>query len=74
LRRYGAIMFFTSGELPMSNAHRVAFTDFIRVGGGFLGCTRRLTRSTSGGISEDHWRLLRPASLASGGGRRGRRS
>ena len=37
LRRYGAIMFFTSGELPMSNAQRVAFTDFIRAGGGFLG-------------------------------------
>ena len=30
-------MFFTTGELPMSNAQRVAFTDFIRAGGGFLG-------------------------------------
>ena len=37
LRRYGAIMFFTTGELPMNNAQRVAFTDFIRAGGGFLG-------------------------------------
>jgi type 1 glutamine amidotransferase len=37
LRRYGAIMFFTSGELPMSNDQREAFTDFIRAGGGFLG-------------------------------------
>jgi hypothetical protein len=37
LRRYDAIMFFTSGELPMSNAEQVAFTDFLRTGGGFLG-------------------------------------
>jgi type 1 glutamine amidotransferase len=37
LRRYGAIMFFTTGELPMSHAQQVAFTDFIRAGGGFLG-------------------------------------
>ena len=37
LRRYGAIMFFTSGELPMSNSQRVALKDFIWTGGGFLG-------------------------------------
>ena len=37
LLRYGGIMFFTTGELPMSNAQRMAFTDFIRAGGGFLG-------------------------------------
>jgi type 1 glutamine amidotransferase len=37
LRRYRAVMFFTSGELPMSAAQRAAFTDFIRAGGGFLG-------------------------------------
>jgi type 1 glutamine amidotransferase len=37
LRRYGAVIFFTTGELPMSNAQRVAFTDFISAGGGFLG-------------------------------------
>src|SRR5215475_4214615 len=37
LRRYGAVMFFTTGELPMSHAQQVAFTDFIRAGGGFLG-------------------------------------
>ena len=37
LLRYGGIMFFTTGELPMSNAQRVALTDFIRAGGGFLG-------------------------------------
>jgi hypothetical protein len=30
-------MFFTTGELPMSNAQRVALTDFIQAGGGFLG-------------------------------------
>jgi uncharacterized protein len=37
LLRYGAIMFFTTGELPMSYAQRAAFTEFIRAGGGFLG-------------------------------------
>jgi uncharacterized protein len=37
LRRYGAVMFFTTGELPMSGAQQGAFMDFIRRGGGFLG-------------------------------------
>ena len=37
LLRYGGIMFFTTGELPMSDAQRMAFTDFIQAGGGFLG-------------------------------------
>ena len=36
LQHHGAVMFFTSGELPMSNAKRVAFLDFVRRGGGFL--------------------------------------
>ena len=36
LQRYGAVMFFTTGELPMSKAQQLAFTDFIRAGGGFL--------------------------------------
>ena len=35
--RYGAIMFFTTGELPMNNAQQAAFTDFIQAGGGFFG-------------------------------------
>ena len=37
LLRYGGIMFFTTGELPLSASQRRAFTDFIRAGGGFLG-------------------------------------
>ncbi len=37
LRRYGAVMFFTTGELPMSEAQRAALIDFVRTGGGFLG-------------------------------------
>jgi uncharacterized protein len=37
LRRYGAVMFFTTGELPMNEAQRAALTDFVRRGGGFLG-------------------------------------
>ncbi len=37
LRRYGAVMFFTTGGLPMSEAQRAALMDFVSRGGGFLG-------------------------------------
>jgi type 1 glutamine amidotransferase len=37
LRRYGAVMFFTTGELPMSGPQKQVLTDFVRDGGGFLG-------------------------------------
>jgi type 1 glutamine amidotransferase len=37
LRRYGAVMFYTTGELPMNDAQKRALTDFVRAGGGFLG-------------------------------------
>ena len=37
LRRFGAVMFFTTGELPMSDLQRKALMDFVRNGGGFLG-------------------------------------
>ncbi len=37
LRRYGAVMFFTTGELPMNDAQKQALLDFVRGGGGFLG-------------------------------------
>jgi type 1 glutamine amidotransferase len=37
LRRYGAVMFFTTGELPLSNTEQAALLDFIGTGGGFLG-------------------------------------
>jgi type 1 glutamine amidotransferase len=37
LRRFGAVMFFTTGELPMSDAQKAALTGFVRSGGGFLG-------------------------------------
>lgn len=37
LRRYAAVMFFTTGELPMSDAQKSALLDFVRSGGGFLG-------------------------------------
>jgi type 1 glutamine amidotransferase len=37
LRHYGAVMFFTSGELPMSGLQKQVLTDFVRDGGGFLG-------------------------------------
>src|SRR5712675_668471 len=37
LKRYAAMMFYTTGELPMSGAQRAAFLNFVRSGGGFLG-------------------------------------
>jgi len=37
LRRYGAIMFFTTGELLMNDVQKQALIDFVRDGGGFLG-------------------------------------
>ena len=37
LKRYAAVMFFTSGELPMSEAQKTALLDFVLSGGGFLG-------------------------------------
>ena len=37
LRHYGAVMFFTTGELPMNDAQKQALADFVRNGGGFLG-------------------------------------
>jgi uncharacterized protein len=37
LKRYAAVMFYTSGELPMSGSERKALLDFVRSGRGFLG-------------------------------------
>jgi type 1 glutamine amidotransferase len=37
LRNYDAILFFTSGELALSQAQRTALLEFIRRGGGFGG-------------------------------------
>jgi uncharacterized protein len=37
LARYGAVMFFTSGELPMNNSQKAAFLAFVRSGHGFVG-------------------------------------
>lgn len=37
LERYAAVMFYTSGELPMSDAQKRAFLNFVRSGRGFLG-------------------------------------
>ena len=37
LRRYDAVMFYTSGELPMSDAQKAALLDFVRTGHGFVG-------------------------------------
>jgi type 1 glutamine amidotransferase len=37
LHRFDAVMFFTTGELPMSDLGKQALMDFVRDGGGFLG-------------------------------------
>jgi type 1 glutamine amidotransferase len=37
LKRYAAVMFYTTGELPMSGAEKAALLNFVRSGGGFLG-------------------------------------
>lgn len=37
LARYAAVMFYTTGELPMSAAQKAALLDFVRSGRGFLG-------------------------------------
>jgi uncharacterized protein len=37
LRHYDAIMFYTTGELPMTQAEKEAFISFVRSGHGFVG-------------------------------------
>jgi len=37
LKRYAAVMFYTTGELPMSAGEKTALLDFVRSGGGFIG-------------------------------------
>ena len=37
LKRYAAVMFYTTGELPMSGAQKAALLNFVRSGRGFLG-------------------------------------
>jgi type 1 glutamine amidotransferase len=37
LKRYAAVMFYTTGELPMSNLQKAALLNFVRSGRGFLG-------------------------------------
>jgi type 1 glutamine amidotransferase len=37
LRRYAAVVFYTTGELPMSDTQKVALLDFVRSGHGFIG-------------------------------------
>lgn len=37
LKRYAVVIFYTSGELPMSGAEKSALLEFVRSGGGFVG-------------------------------------
>jgi hypothetical protein len=48
---YAAVMFYTSGELPMSDARKAALLNFVRAGRRFLGvrsATDTLRLSTLG--------------------------
>ncbi len=37
LKQYDAVMFYTTGELPMTEAEKQAFLNFVRSGHGFIG-------------------------------------
>ncbi len=37
LQRYDAVMFYTTGDLPLSDAQKQAFLEFVRKGKGFIG-------------------------------------
>ena len=37
LKKYDVVMFYTTGELPMTEAEKSAFIDFVRSGHGFVG-------------------------------------
>ncbi|HUY13973.1 MAG TPA: ThuA domain-containing protein [Terriglobia bacterium] len=37
LKKYSAVMFYTTGELPMSDAQKKAFIHFVKSGHGFIG-------------------------------------
>ena len=37
LKNYDAVMFYTTGELPMNDQQKQAFVDFVRSGHGFVG-------------------------------------
>jgi type 1 glutamine amidotransferase len=37
LEQYAAVMFYTSGEIPMSGVQKTSLLDFVRAGRGFLG-------------------------------------
>jgi len=37
LRKYGAVMFYTTGELPFTDEEKSAFVEFLKAGHGFVG-------------------------------------
>ena len=37
LKQYDAVVFFTTGELPMNTGQRAALLSYVRAGGGFVG-------------------------------------
>ena len=37
LQKYDAVLFYTTGELPISADGRAALIEFVRGGGGFIG-------------------------------------
>ena len=48
LERYAAVMFYTTGELPMSDAQKTALLNFVRSGRGASAFIRRRIHSTLG--------------------------
>ena len=48
LERYAAVMFYTTGELPMSDAQKTALLNFVRSGRGASAFIRRRIHSTRG--------------------------
>jgi uncharacterized protein len=51
LERYAAVMFYTSGELPMSGAQKMALVDFVARAAGSSVFIRPQTHSTLGRIT-----------------------
>ncbi len=59
LKNYDAVMFNTTGELPMTDEEKSALADFIRSGHGFVGVHSATdTFYTVGHLQRDHRRVV----------------
>ena len=71
LKRYAAVMFYTTGELPMSGAEKTALLNFVRSGRGFIGVHSATDTFYTWPDYLDLMRLLQWSSLSSGRDDRG---